>query len=73
MEVGGHTDNTGDFTKNSNLSAKRALAVKTFLVNSGIETIRLTTKGYADTQSIADNKTTEGRAQNRRTEIKIMP
>jgi len=73
IEVGGHTDNTGEFTKNTNLSAKRALAVKTFLVNAGIDAGRLTTKGYADTQSLADNKTPEGRAQNRRTEIKIMP
>lgn len=73
IEVGGHTDNTGDFTKNSNLSAKRAAAVKSYLVSSGIDTNRLSTKGYADTQAIADNKTPEGRAQNRRTEIKIMP
>jgi outer membrane protein OmpA-like peptidoglycan-associated protein len=73
IEVGGHTDNTGDQIKNTSLSAKRALAVKTYLVTAGIDTNRLTTKGYADAQAIADNKTLDGRAQNRRTEIKIMP
>lgn len=72
IEIGGHTDNTGDFAKNSTLSANRAKAVKDYLVAAGVPMARLTYKGYADTQPIADNKTLDGRAKNRRTEIKIM-
>jgi outer membrane protein OmpA-like peptidoglycan-associated protein len=73
IEIGGHTDNTGDINKNSLLSANRSKAVKDYLVATGVPITRLSSKGYADTQPIADNKTIEGRAQNRRTEIKIMP
>ncbi|MDZ4667644.1 MAG: OmpA family protein [bacterium] len=73
IEIGGHTDNTGDLAKNNSLSANRAKAVKDYLAATGVPVTRLTYKGYADTQPIADNKTVEGRAQNRRTEIKIMP
>jgi outer membrane protein OmpA-like peptidoglycan-associated protein len=73
IEIGGHTDNTGDIAKNSLLSANRSKAVKDYLVATGVPIARLSSKGYADTQPIADNKTIEGRAQNRRTEIKIMP
>jgi outer membrane protein OmpA-like peptidoglycan-associated protein len=72
IEIGGHTDNTGDATKNTNLSANRAKAVLTYLVTNGIKADRLTSKGYAATQPIADNQTVEGRAQNRRTEIRII-
>ncbi|OYU95910.1 MAG: hypothetical protein CFE21_05720 [Bacteroidetes bacterium B1(2017)] len=73
IEIGGHTDNTGEQGKNGILSAKRAQAVKDYLASTGVPVNRLSFKGYADTQPIADNKTIEGRAQNRRTEIKIMP
>lgn len=73
IEIGGHTDNTGDAVKNNALSANRAKAVKDYLVSTGVPAARLSSKGYADTQPIADNKTVEGRALNRRTEIKIMP
>lgn len=73
IEIGGHTDNTGEQTKNVALSANRAKAVKDYLVSTGVPIGRLTFKGYAETQPIADNKTIEGRALNRRTEIKIMP
>jgi outer membrane protein OmpA-like peptidoglycan-associated protein len=73
IEIGGHTDNTGDLSKNSILSANRAKAVKEYLIGAGVPANRLTSKGYADTQPIADNKTIEGRGLNRRTEIKIMP
>ncbi len=73
IEIGGHTDNTGDFAKNSLLSANRAKAVKDYLIATGVPITRITYKGYADTQPIADNTSLEGRAKNRRTEIKIMP
>lgn len=72
IEIGGHTDNTGDRVKNTTLSNNRAKAITTFLTTNGILTTQVTFKGYADTQPVADNKTAEGRAQNRRTEIKII-
>ncbi len=72
IEIGGHTDNTGDAAKNTALSANRAKAVLTYLVANGIKADRLSSKGYAATQPLADNQTAEGRAQNRRTEIKLL-
>lgn len=72
IEVGGHTDNTGVKQKNIELSNNRAKSVANYLVANGIEANRLTYKGYADTQPIADNKTEVGRRQNRRTEFKII-
>ncbi len=71
IEVGGHTDNTGDSKKNVTLSGNRAKAVSDYLTANGIIAARLSFKGYAETQPISDNKTPEGRALNRRTEIKI--
>jgi outer membrane protein OmpA-like peptidoglycan-associated protein/tetratricopeptide (TPR) repeat protein len=71
IELSGHTDNTGDKARNSVLSANRAKAVYTYLIQNGIEDFRLSYKGYADAQPIADNKTEAGRQQNRRTEFKI--
>ena len=73
IEVGGHTDNTGDIKKNTALSSNRAKAVLNYLTTKGIAASRLTSKGYADLKPIADNKTDAGKAQNRRTEIKIIP
>lgn len=72
IEIGGHTDNTGAKDKNLALSNNRAKAVYEYLIQSGIEAFRLSYKGYADQQPIADNKTESGRKQNRRTEFKIM-
>jgi outer membrane protein OmpA-like peptidoglycan-associated protein/tetratricopeptide (TPR) repeat protein len=72
IEISGHTDNTGIKQKNLDLSKNRAKAVLDYLVEQGILASRLTYKGYADTQPIADNKTENGRKQNRRTEFKII-
>jgi outer membrane protein OmpA-like peptidoglycan-associated protein len=72
IEIGGHTDNTGSKQKNIDLSKNRAKAVLDYLVTQGIAANRLSSKGYADTQPIADNKTESGRKQNRRTEFKIV-
>jgi formylglycine-generating enzyme len=68
--VEGHTDNTGSDAKNQVLSEKRAEAIKAEIVKRGIDTGRLETKGYGSSKPIADNKTTDGRTQNRRVTIK---
>jgi len=72
IEVGGHTDNVGDKKKNEVLSNNRAKAVYDYLVSKSIIQSRLSFKGYADTQPIADNKTEAGKKLNRRTEFKIV-
>ncbi len=71
IEIGGHTDNIGTRKHNETLSENRAKAVADYLVAKGIDVARLSFKGYADTIPIADNRTEEGRAQNRRTEFTI--
>jgi outer membrane protein OmpA-like peptidoglycan-associated protein len=72
IELGGHTDNVGDKKMNQVLSDNRAKAVYSYLVQKGISKERLTTKGYGDTLPIATNDTEEGRAENRRTEFKVI-
>ncbi len=72
IEIGGHTDSTGSFAYNKNLSEKRALSVYNYLLENGIEEQRLDYSGYADQKPIATNETEEGRAQNRRTEFKVL-
>ncbi len=72
IEVGGHTDNIGDDKANQLLSEKRAKAVCDYLIASGIEPIRLVSKGYGESKPVADNQTEEGRSKNRRTEITIL-
>jgi OOP family OmpA-OmpF porin len=69
LEVHGHTDNVGKKATNEKLSQSRADSVKAYLVKQGIDAKRITTKGYADSEPVADNKTKEGRAKNRRVEI----
>lgn len=68
----GHTDSTGDAGYNQNLSTRRANAVKDYLVSKGIEKNRVYTEGKGENQPIADNKTREGRAKNRRVEIEVV-
>ena len=69
FEIGGHSDGDGDEAYNTKLSQQRADAVKTELVNKGIDASRLTTKGYGKSKPIADNNTPEGKANNRRVEF----
>ena len=70
IEIQGHTDNVGAAAANLKLSQDRAAAVKAYLVQTGgIAAARLATAGLGDTKPIADNKTDEGRAQNRRVEL----
>jgi outer membrane protein OmpA-like peptidoglycan-associated protein len=72
IEIGGHTDNQGKLANNKILSKNRAEAVKNYLTTKGIDTNRLTFQGYADEKPIDTNETPEGRANNRRTEFKII-
>ena len=72
IELGGHTDNVGSVNSNQILSKNRAKTVYDYLVEKGIAIERLSTKGYGDTKPIADNSTEQGRAENRRTEFKII-
>ena len=69
----GHTDSVGSDAYNQKLSLKRAEAVKAYLTGKGIEANRVYTEGKGEKQPIADNRTAEGRAKNRRVEIKITP
>lgn len=72
FEVGGHTDNTGDAAENLILSQQRAEVVVAELVKRGIDPLRLKAVGYGQMRPSTDNDTEEGRAQNRRTELKII-
>ena len=69
--IAGHTDNTGDALNNLKLSQKRAEAVKAYLISRGVNADRLTARGYGDTEPTASNDTAEGRAKNRRVELRI--
>jgi OOP family OmpA-OmpF porin len=71
-EIDGHTDNTGKPDKNMDLSNRRAAAVKQYFLSKGVSSDRLDSTGFGDTKPIADNKTSAGRAQNRRVEIKLL-
>ena len=68
----GHTDSVGSDVYNQKLSVKRAEAVKAYLVSKGIEKNRVYTDGKGEKQPVADNKTKEGQAKNRRVEIEVV-
>jgi len=68
----GHTDSIGTEEYNQKLSVRRSEAVKAYLVSKGIEKNRVYTEGKGEKQPIADNKTAEGRAKNRRVEIEVV-
>lgn len=73
VDVLGHTDSTGSDSYNQSLSERRAASVANFLTNSGVQRERLATRGFGESQPVASNSTEEGRAANRRVEIKIVP
>jgi OmpA-OmpF porin, OOP family len=68
----GHTDSDGSDAANQKLSVARAEAVKAYLVSKGIEKNRVYTEGKGEKQPVADNKTKEGKAKNRRVEIEVV-
>ncbi len=72
FEVEGHTDSTGNDKINDPLSTARAEAVRDYLISQGVKANRLTAKGYGSKRPIDSNKTASGRANNRRTEVKLV-
>ena len=73
VDVYGHTDSTGSDAFNQRLSENRAQAVSNYLVSRGVSNARIRWQGFGETMPVADNATPEGRARNRRVEIKIIP
>ena len=68
----GHTDSVGSDAYNQALSVRRSDAVKAYLVGKGVEKNRVYTEGKGEKQPVADNKTSDGRAKNRRVEIEVV-
>ncbi len=68
----GHTDSDGSDAYNQKLSVKRSDSVKAYLVSKGVEKNRVYTEGKGEKQPVADNKTKEGKAKNRRVEIEVV-
>jgi chemotaxis protein MotB len=77
FQIAGHTDNipikSARFPSNWELSTARAVEVTRYLASKGVDPARLSAAGYADTQPVASNADAEGRRQNRRIEIVLMP
>ena len=73
IEVVGHTDSTGSYSYNMELSQRRAQSVADYLLAQGVDPSRLSTRGMGPDQPVASNATAEGRAQNRRVEVILRP
>ena len=73
IDIYGHTDSTGSDDYNQGLSERRADSVAAYLESRGVRGARIGTRGFGETQPIASNDTEQGRAANRRVEIKIVP
>lgn len=71
LEVGGHTDAVGSDAANQRLSEARARAVRTYLIRAGVEAERISARGYGEGTPVASNETAEGRALNRRVEVRL--
>ena len=71
IEIEGHTDNTGSAAKNEELSLKRAIAVRDYLIAKGVAASATDVAGLGASSPIADNTTADGRARNRRVEIVV--
>ncbi|CED56985.1 OmpA family protein [Aliivibrio wodanis] len=73
LQVNGHTDSSGNETKNQTLSEQRADSVRTYLVRQNVAAGRINARGYGERYPVCDNSTSQGRACNRRVEITILP
>ncbi|GGK05230.1 OmpA family protein [Luteimonas terricola] len=73
VEVAGHTDNVGGDAVNQRISEQRASSVANYLVGQGLMRERFEIVGFGKTMPIADNSTEQGRAQNRRVEVRVVP
>ncbi|WP_129794482.1 OmpA family protein [Sphingosinicella sp. CPCC 101087] len=73
IDIYGHTDSVGTDAYNQTLSENRARSVASYLQTRGVQPVRIATQGFGETQPIADNATEQGRAANRRVEIRIVP
>ncbi|MGC4252026.1 MAG: OmpA family protein [Sphingobium sp.] len=73
IDVYGHTDSDGSDAYNQGLSERRAQSVANYLTSHGVQSARIATRGFGETQPIASNTTEEGKAANRRVEIKVAP
>ena len=71
FEVGGHTDDRGDYQFNVNLSKQRAESVRNYLIEKGVAADRLSARGYGPDMPLVNNDTAQGRSQNRRVELKL--
>jgi len=72
VEVAGYTDSSGVYAANQGLSEVRAIRVREYLVSQGVNPDSITARGYGEAGPVADNRTPEGREQNRRVEIRIL-
>lgn len=72
IEIQAHSDNMGEAGYNQSLSEKRANSVRDYLIGQGVASNRMVAKGYGESQPIADNDTRDGRAANRRVELKVI-
>lgn len=73
IDVYGHTDSTGSDSYNQSLSERRAYAVANYLTTRGVASTRVRSQGFGETMPVASNDSIDGRARNRRVEIKIVP
>ncbi len=72
VAIGGHTDNVGNDAYNQALSEQRAESVKQYLISHGVDASRIEAAGYGETQTVASNDSSEGRAENRRVEFNLI-
>ena len=73
VEITGHTDNVGTLAANQTVSERRAQSVAAYLAGQGVQQVRMETRGYNYQYPVASNDTEQGRALNRRVEIRLIP
>ena len=71
VNLAGYTDNVGTEAYNQSLSERRVNSVKDYIIKKGVDSSRVSGQGFGESKPIADNKTADGRAKNRRVEIKV--